>query len=234
MWGSIKTVARRIGRRLRELPVAVKTLSQVLLVVAVILVVVAGSTSEKAIIKIGAFLQLGGFLTVAIGIEKTLQSFGREPFWQRLKGPFDDFWSVFTGRHIKAEVSEEVQVSASASVSVDETVSYSDDLSVGEEINLIKKSVEKLGNRVDDLEERLDEETERLEEKFEEEVNELEEKVRQVREMVETANIGDVTLQLEWFGVYLLIFGILLKTFPGTAHALARPAASWSLSVLGI
>ena len=204
-----------------------------LLVVAVILVPVAGSTSEQAISKLGAFLQLGGFLTVAVGIEKTLQSFGRKPFWKRLKEPFEDFWSIFIGRQ-KAEVSEELQMSVSASLNTEESVTYSDDLSVEEKVDLLKKEVERLESRVDDLDDRIDEEAERLEEKIEEEIGILEEKMRQLRELVETANIGDVTLRLEWFGVYLLIFGILLKTFPSTAYTLGHPIATGLLSTFGI
>jgi hypothetical protein len=234
VWTSIKAVGRRIWGRLCEFPVAVKALSQVMFVVAVLLVVVAGATSERAINTLGAFLQLGGFLTVAVGIEKTLQSFGREAFWERLKEPFEDFWSIFTGRHIVVEVSDEVQVSASASASVNETVSYSHDLSLNERIDLVKEEVERLESKLEDLDDRIDEEAERLEEKFEEEISELREKMRQLREMVETANIGSITLRLEWLGVYLLIFGLLLSTFPSTAYALGNRIGTGLLSIFGI
>jgi len=203
-----------------------------LLVAAVILVVVAGSTSEKAIIKLGAFLQLGGFLTVAIGIEKTLQSFGREPFWQRLNEPFDDLWGIFTGDTVQLQP-DDVQHSHSISTGSITFIPPSD-LSLEKRIKRVEEDVETLANRMDDLNDRLDEEAERLEEKIEEEIGALEEKTRQLRELVETANIGDVTLRLEWFGVYLLIFGILLKTFPSTAYALGHPIATGLLSTFGI
>ncbi len=200
--------------------------------VAVILVLVAGSTSEQAISKLGAFLQLGGFLTVAAGIEKTLQSFGREPFWQRLKEPFDDFWSIFTGDTVQLQP-DDIQHSHSISTS-SITFVPSSDLSLEERIERVEEEVERLESRVDDLDDRIDEEAERLEEKIEEKIGALEEKMRQLRELVETANIGDVTLRLEWFGVYLLIFGILLKTFPSTAYALGHPIATGLLSTFGI
>jgi hypothetical protein len=232
VWGSIKSIGRRIWRRLGKFPVAVKTLFQVLLVVAVTLVLVAGSTSEQAISKLGAFLQLGGFLTVAVGIEKTLQSFGRKPFWERLKEPFDDFWGILTGDTVQLQP-DDVQHSHSISTGSITFIPPSD-LSLEERVKRVEGNVETLANRMDDLNDRLDEEAERLEEKIGEEIGELGEKMRQLRELVKTANIGDVTLRLEWFGVYLLIFGILLKTFPSTAYTLGHPIATGLLSTFGI
>ncbi len=234
VWTSVKAFGRRIWERLRQFDPAVKSGFQVLLVVAVLLVGTAGMASVSAIPALGAMLQLGGFLTVAVGIEKTLQSFGREPFWKRLKEPFEDLSSIFTGRDVAVGVSEEVQLSQSASLSVNESVDYSDDISLEERLELIKGEVERLESKLDDLGNRIDEETKRLEEKLEEETSELREMMRQLREMVETANIGDVTLRLEWLGVYLLIFGLLLSTFPSTAYALGNRIGTGLLSIFGM
>lgn len=234
MWNTVTGIPRRIWERLCQFPVAVKAGFQILLVVAVLLVGVAGMASVSAIPTLGAMLQLGGFLTVAVGIEKTLQSFGREPFWERLKEPFEDFWTIFTGRHVEAGVSDEVQFSDSASASVNESVDYSDDISLARRLELIKEDVERLESKLEDLDERIDEEAERLENKIEEEINALEEKMRKLREMVETANVGDITLRLEWLGVYLLIFGLLLSTFPSTAYALGDRIGTGLLSLFGV
>ncbi|WP_263787931.1 hypothetical protein [Salinibacter grassmerensis] len=231
MWSSIRAVFQRIWGRLCRFDPAIKTGFQVFLVVSVLLVGTAGMASVSAISTLGAMLQLGGFLTVAVGIEKTLQSFGRKPFWKRLKEPFEDFWSIFTGGSVTIEGGT-IPISTSTSVSAHVTPSYSDDLPLSEKIDLIKQDVERLESKLDELDERIEEEAERLEEKIEEEVSSLKEKMRQLREMVETANIGDITLRLEWFGVYLLIFGLLLSRFPDTAYALTDTVVLWVLSIL--
>jgi hypothetical protein len=234
VWNTVRVIPQRIWERLCQFPVAVKAGFQILIVVAVLLVGLSGIASASAIPTLGAMLQLGGFLTVAVGIEKTLQSFGREPFWERLKEPFEDFWSIFTGRNIAVGVSEEVQLSTSVSANVNETVSYSDDLPLEERIDLIKAEVGRLESELKELDDRIDEEAERLEEKLEEETSELRERMRQLREMVETANIGDVTLRLEWLGVYLLTFGLLLSTFSSTAYALGNRIGTGLLSIFGM
>jgi hypothetical protein len=169
---------------------------------------------EPATRTVGVLLQFSGFLCVAYGLEKTLGEFGREPSLQRVFSWMMEFGDVFqTNRGISLS-GQGVGISPEGSAALTVRSPPEPPQSIAKRLRQLEGKVKELKEELNGVREELGEEVSRLEDLIEEKKEALMEEIEQVEEKVEEVNVGELTLGLEWWGVSLLIYGLVLSSFP--------------------
>ena len=160
----------------------------------------------------GMLLQIGGVGTVAWGLSKTLQLFGKPNVLDSVVqwiGAFPRLLRKGTGQTVRLGFSENITVGHDMSVSTLKPKPQT----VEAQIEWLIERIEKQKRRIHKLEQQAKEQTEILKEKVQQETSErASEDDRINQHVLEEVAIGG--LHLEFMGVVWLVVGIVLSSFP--------------------
>lgn len=218
VWGNFQD-------RWNEGPAFVKPLSWITLLVFSSLWFVSfffGSFFGPEVVRYtGVILQFSGFISAALGLEVILEKFGRKPstkrFWPWVRSFADIFDTTIQASFSLTDSGAEI----SAKGLVEEK-SRPLLQSMGERLRHLEQKLKELDDDLETARNEFSGEIERLEEAIQEEREARKQRIQDVEQTFEEANVGEDTLNLEWWGVSLLIYGLLLSSFPfffGLAHA---------------